>query len=153
MSVRDLEEILNTPTEELRPEPQLPAGHWRFTCKTITIRTREDGSQSALLTLSPIEPATDVDPAAAEEWHTESDEDAVVFHSVRGSLRSIEAQLKAIAAAVGVTKPAELTGATFYAEVVYDANKRDPERPWLRLRNFSIDEPAPTEDGEQLELF
>lgn len=125
------EEILNTPVDDLPGELQLPAGTWRFRCKAVT--PKED---AVLLTLEPVNACEDVDVDELSAWEAEKEEDPVIFHRLRGTPRAAGAQLKTLCRLVGVDKPKALIESEFYATLTYDPNKKDPSRPWPRLKGF-----------------
>lgn len=126
------EEVLNTPVDDLPTELQLPAGTWRFRCKAVT--PKED---AILLTLEPVNACEDVDADELAEWEEGKEEDAVVFHRLRGKTpRAAAAQVKTLCRLVGADKPKALVDSEFYATLTYDPNKKDPSRPWPRLRAF-----------------
>lgn len=125
------EDILNTPVDDLPVELQLPAGTWRFRCKAVT--PKED---AVLLTLEPVNACEDVDADELTVWEEEREEDAVIFHRLRGTPRAAGAQLKTLCRLVGAATPKALVDSEFYATLTYDANKKDPSRPWPRLKGF-----------------
>src|SRR5512147_1582567 len=125
------EEILNTAVDDLPAELQLPAGTWRFRCKAVT--PKED---AVLLTLEPVNACEDVDADELTTWEEEKEEDAVIFHRLRGTPRAAGAQLKTLCRLVHVDKPKALVDSEFYATLTYDPNKKDPNRPWPRLKGF-----------------
>lgn len=131
MTAPTFEEILNTPVDDLPEELQTPAGTWRWRCKAIT--NKEDG---ILLTLEPVNACEDVDADELAAWEEEKEEDAVVFHRLRGNPRATSSQLKTLCRLVGVQKPKELVDSEFYGTLVYDVSKKDPTRKFSRVKGF-----------------
>lgn len=131
MATPTFEELLNTPVDDLPEELTTPAGTWRFRCKAIT--NKEDG---ILLTLEPVNACEDVDADALVEWEEEKEEDAVVFHRLRGAPRAAASQLKSLCRTIGVAKPNDLIGNEFYGTLVYDKSRRDSTRKFSRVVGF-----------------
>lgn len=125
------EDLLNTDVDDLPEELTVPAGTWRFRCKAIT--TKEDG---VLLTLEPVNACEDVDADELSAWEEDKEEDAVVFHRLRGTPRSAAAQLKSLCRIVGVTKPVDLRDREFYGTLVYDVSRKDPSRRFSRVKGI-----------------
>ena len=126
------EDVLSTgDIDDLPDELQLPTGTWRF-----VIRARTPKEDHILLTLSPLAPCDDVDPTELDAWEEGKEDDPVVFHRLRGAPRNAGAQLKSLCRMIGVTSLQKLIDTECYATVIYDANKKDPQRPWQRLKGF-----------------